>query len=68
MATPKTNAQLEIANIFNEYRKRLDEISEKLDEKHPQQVDEESNHSIENKLQRLADIMAPKLPESTKNS
>ena len=68
MATPKTNAQLEIANIFNEYHKRLDEIYKKLDEKHPQRIDKESNHSIENKLQRLADIMAPKLPESTKDS
>ena len=68
MATPKTNAQLEIANIFDEYRKRLDEICKKLDEEHPQRVDKESSHSIENKLQRLADIMAPKLPESTKNS
>jgi hypothetical protein len=68
MAKPKTNAQLEIDNIFDEYRKKLDEIFKKLDEKHPQGVDKESNHSIENKLQRLADIIAPKLPESTKDS
>ncbi len=68
MATIKPNTKSEIANIFYEYRKRLEEIYNKLDEKHPQQVDEESNRSIEKRLQRLADIAATKLSESTKDS
>jgi hypothetical protein len=67
MGTPPTDMpskSYEIQQIFSEFRAKLDEISKRFSDVYPHPSGEEPKHPIENKCEKLAEIILEKQQES----